>query len=86
MWFLRIAEEASVGLDSPVDDSLFLLYPQIPDCAILLSESYPHIPDFVILELEFSLGTSIAVKIGQAVVDLKLEVKSRPLKILSVLV
>ena len=30
VWFLRIAEELSVCLKSPVDDSPFLLSPHIP--------------------------------------------------------
>ena len=34
MWFLRTAEELSVGLKSPVEDSPFLLSPHIPDCRL----------------------------------------------------
>ena len=37
MWFLGIAEELSVGFNSPVEDSPFVLSPRIPDCVILLS-------------------------------------------------
>ena len=32
MWFLRIAEELSVGRKNPVEDSPFVLSPHIPDC------------------------------------------------------
>ena len=41
MSFLRTAEELSVGLNSPVEDSPFLLSPtfQTVDCVILLSEA-----------------------------------------------
>ena len=40
MWFLLIAEELSVGrLNSPVEDSPFVLSPHIPDCVIFLGEA-----------------------------------------------
>ena len=39
MWFLRIAEELSVDLNSPVEDSRFELSPDIPDCVILPGEA-----------------------------------------------
>ena len=68
MWFLRIAEEPSLGLNIPVEDSSFVLSPCIPDCLTLLSEA-------LYLRLEVSRGTTIAAVIGQAVVDLNPEVK-----------
>ena len=40
IWFMRIAEELSVGFNSPIDDSPFVLSPHIPDCVILLSEVF----------------------------------------------
>ena len=40
MPFLRIAEALSVGLSSYIDDSPFLLSPNILDCVILLTESF----------------------------------------------
>ena len=61
MWLLRIAEELSVGLNSPVEDSPFVLSPHIPDSPELF------------LRLEVSFGTTIAT--GQALVDLRLAVK-----------
>ena len=39
MWFLPIAEELSASLNCPVEDSLFVLSPHIPDCVILLNEA-----------------------------------------------
>ena len=39
MWFLRIAEELSVGLNSPVEEGPFVLSPHIPERVILLSEA-----------------------------------------------
>ena len=39
MWFLQIAEELSVGLNSPIENSPFVLSAHIPDCVILLSEA-----------------------------------------------
>ena len=38
MWFLRIEEALSVGLNSPVEDSPFVLSPHVPDCVILVSD------------------------------------------------
>ena len=75
MVFLRIAEELSVGLNSPVGDTQFVLSPQIPDCVILLSEALFRASRPFFFHLQLSRGTTIAAEIGQAVVDLKLEVK-----------
>ena len=71
MWFPRIAEELLVGLISPFEDSPFVLSPHTPDWVILLSEVIFFATQGRFLRLEFSRGTEI----GQAVVDLKLEVK-----------
>ena len=74
MWFLGIAEELSIDLNSPVEDSPFVLSPHIPDCVILLSEAlFCNSRPF--LRLEFSRGTTIAAEVDQAEVDLKLDVK-----------
>ena len=71
-----MAEELSVGLNSPVEDSPFLLSPHIADCVILLSEAlFLRLKAVFYLRLELSRGTTIAAKFGQVVVDLKLEVK-----------
>ena len=76
MWFLRIAEELSVGLNSPVEDSPFILSPHIPDSVILLSEPlFLRVKIVFFLHLELARGTTIAAEIGQDVVDLKLEAK-----------
>ena len=56
MWFLGIAEELSVGFNSPVEDSPFVLSPRIPDCVILLS-TFLRLRA-VFLRLEFSRGTT----------------------------
>ena len=73
--FLRTAEELSVGLNSPVEDSPFVLSPHIPDSVILLSEAGFLRLEAIFLRLELLRGTTIAAKFGQVVVDLKLEVK-----------
>ena len=39
MWFLRIKEELSVGLNSHVENSSFVLSLHIPDCVTLVSEA-----------------------------------------------
>ena len=41
MWFLRIAEELSVSLNSLVEDSPLVSYPHHnPDCVILLNKAF----------------------------------------------
>ena len=40
MWLLRIAEELSIGLNSAVEDSPFVLSSHNPDCVILLSKAF----------------------------------------------
>ena len=74
MWFLRIAKGLSEGLIIPVEGSLFLLSPHIPDYVILLSEAF-FATQGRFLRPELSRDTTIAGKYGQAVIDLKLEVK-----------
>ena len=76
-WFLRIAEELKIGLNSPVEVSPFpfILSPQIPDCFFLLSKALCLRLRVVFLRLELSRGTTGAAEFGQNVVDVKLEVK-----------
>ena len=64
----------SVGLNSPVEDSPFVLSPHIPDCVMLREALFCDSRPFF-FATRLSRGTTIAVKIGQVVVDLKLEVK-----------
>ena len=75
MWFLRVAEEQSRGLNSPAEDSPFVLSLHIPDSVILLNEALFLRLKAYFLHSEFSGGTTIAAEIGHFVVDLKLEVK-----------
>ena len=75
MLFLLIAEEISVGLNSPVEDSPFVLSPHIPDSVILLSDAVFLRLKAVFLRLELLRGTTIAAKFCQVVIDLKLEIK-----------
>ena len=88
MWFLRIAEAQVVGLNSPGEDSSIVLSPHIPDCVNLLRLLY-YLPTFqtvsicrefflrlkaICLRPELSRGTTVATELGQAVLELKLEV------------
>ena len=74
MWFLRIAEELSEGLNILVEESQFVLSPTF-QTVILLSEGLFLRVRAVFLRPELSRGTTIAAEIVQAVVDLKLKVK-----------
>ena len=39
MWFIQIAEGLSVGINSRVEDSSFVLSPYNLDCDLMLSEA-----------------------------------------------
>ena len=64
-------------LDGPVEDSPFVLSPQFPDCVTLLSDALYLRLKAVFLRPDFLRGTTIAVKIGQAVA--RGQVRTRPL-------
>ena len=75
MWFLRIAEELSEGLNIPVEESQFVLSPHILDCYFVERRSFFCELRPFFLRLELSRGTIFAAEFGHAVVDLKLVVK-----------
>ena len=75
MCFLRLAEELSVVLNSPVETSPFLLSPHIPDRDILLGEAFFVVQRRFFFLLDVSLGSTNVAEIGQVVVVLTLEVK-----------
>ena len=59
-FLLRTAEDLSIGLNSPVEDSQFVLSPHIQGFVILLSEALFLRLKAVFLRLELSRGTTIA--------------------------
>ena len=75
LFSLQFAKELLVGLNSSVEDSLFVFSPHIPHCDNWLSEALFFYSMQFFLHLELSRGTIIAAKTGQVVKDLKLEVK-----------